>query len=73
MMRCALARASAWASVLAHDEIHTGQPRRDHVVDRVAACTADTENGDAGLQFLDIRDGEVDGHDGPMSGVWDHV
>ena len=54
-----------------HHEIHAGEARGDHVVDRVAACAADTEDGDAGFEFLDVRDGEVDRHDGPMSGVWD--
>ena len=47
------------------DEVHAGQPRGDHVVDGVAAGAADTENGDARLQFLDVRDGEVDRHGGP--------
>ncbi len=42
------------------DEVHAVQTRRDHVVDGVAAGTADTENGDAGLQFLDVGDGEID-------------
>ncbi len=46
------------------DEIHPVQTRGDHVVDGVAAGAADAENRDAGLQFLDVGDGEIDRHGG---------
>ena len=44
------------------------KPGFDHVVHGVAATTANTEHGDAGLQFLNVRDGEVDSHGRPHSG-----
>jgi hypothetical protein len=52
-----------------NDEIHAIKPGFDHVVDGVAATTANTEHGDAGLELLNVGDGEVDGHGGPHSGV----
>ncbi len=54
---------------IGHDEVHTVQAGFDHVVDGIAASTANTEHGDAGLEFLNVRDGEVDGHEWPHSGV----
>ncbi len=48
------------------DEIDPVQARRDHVVDGVAAGAAHAENRDAGLQFLDVGNGEIDWHGGPQ-------
>ena len=36
---------------------------------RDAARSADAENRNARLEFLDVRDGKVDAHRGPRSGV----
>ena len=44
------------------DEVDPVQSLHNHVVDGVSAGAADTEHGDAGLQFLDIRDGKIDRH-----------
>jgi hypothetical protein len=56
---------------IGHDEIHAFKPGFDHIVNGVAATTANTKHGDAGLELLDIRNGEVDGHKRPHSGVVD--
>jgi len=47
------------------DEVHPAEARCDHVVDRVTPGATHTEHGDPRLQFLDIGDGEIDGHRGP--------
>ena len=54
----ALDMVSAWASVLATTKSTPAQSGRDHVVDRVAAATADAEHADAGLELA------------VMSGFW---
>ena len=43
-------------------ELNALQTAFDHVVDGVAACAADTEYGDARLEFSQVRNSEVDGH-----------
>src|SRR5260370_20049018 len=45
------------------DEIDPLQSGGDHVVDGVAAGPTDAEHGDARLQFANVRDVEIDGHD----------
>src|SRR5690606_36337688 len=52
---------------IGNDEIHAIKAGLDHVVNGVTATTANTENGDAGLELLDIRDGQIDGHRWPHS------
>ncbi len=42
------------------DAVQTGF---DHVVDGVAAGAADAEDGDAGLEFPDVRSLQIDCHD----------
>src|SRR5690606_14658145 len=44
-----------------HDKIDTVQTGLDHVVNGITASAATTEHGDAGLEFLNIRDSEIDG------------
>ena len=44
------------------DEIDPGEARRDHVVDRVAACAADAAHHDAGLEFPEFGSLEIDRH-----------
>jgi hypothetical protein len=53
---------SACASVLATTKSTPSQASGDHVVDSVAAATADTEDGDAGLQLGDVRLLQLDRH-----------
>ena len=53
------------------DEVDAVEARNDHIVDRVAASASHTEYGDPGLQFLDVGNGKIDGHEGPHgTGVW---
>ena len=54
---------------IGNHEIDPIEAGRDHVVDGIAAGPADAEDGDAGFEFLDVRDREVDGHGWPHSGV----
>ena len=44
------------------DEVDPDQSRDDHVVDGVAAGSADPANHDAGLQFPELGRFEIDGH-----------
>ena len=46
------------------DELHALQIRRDHVVDRIGAAAADTDDGDARAEVgvRGLRDGEIQGH-----------
>jgi hypothetical protein len=44
------------------DELDAPETRRNHVVDGVAAGSADTEYGDARLEFSEIWNSEVNGH-----------
>src|SRR5262249_19491765 len=39
-----------------NDEVHTLQPRHDHVVDGIAAGAADAEHDDARLHFANLGD-----------------
>ena len=64
---------SAWASVLATDEIDAGEAGGDHVVDGVAAGAADAEDHDAGLEFPEFGRFQIDRHLSGLSpafGVW---
>ncbi|GJE43641.1 hypothetical protein AEGHOMDF_2820 [Methylobacterium soli] len=45
------------------DELAAEKTGLDHVVDGVAARAADTEDGDAGLEFPDVRRLQRNGHD----------
>ena len=62
MIRSAFDEVSAWASVLRDDELAADQAELDHVVDGVAAGAADAEHGDAGLEFPDVRNVQIDSH-----------
>jgi hypothetical protein len=53
MMRSAFDNVSAWASVWRRRN-RRPEPRGDHVVDGVAAGTADSEHGDPRLQLPDV-------------------
>jgi hypothetical protein len=44
------------------DEFDALEPGRDHVVDRVAACPANSEYGDPGPQLTDVRSCEIHCH-----------
>ena len=44
------------------DEVDALNVRNDHVGDRVAAGTADADHADPGLQFVNLRPHELDGH-----------
>ena len=44
------------------DELHPIEAAFDHVVDGVAAGTPDPENGDARLEFGEVRNGKIDAH-----------
>jgi hypothetical protein len=43
-------------------EVDALEARRDHVVDGVATGATDAEHGDPGLQFVNIRNIDADGH-----------
>src|SRR6185436_9630899 len=45
------------------DEFDADKAGLDHVVDRVAAGAANTEDGDARLEFPDVGSLQTDGHD----------
>ena len=44
------------------DEFNAGQSSRDHVVDRIAASTANADDGNAGLEIGDLWQFEFDAH-----------
>ena len=44
------------------DELDPLKPALDHVVDGIAAGTSNAENGDAGLEIGEVRNGQIDGH-----------
>src|SRR6185437_611703 len=44
------------------DEIDALQPGGDHVVDGIAARSADTKDGDPRLQLVDVRGGNIECH-----------
>ncbi|MNL69902.1 hypothetical protein D3C87_1948230 [compost metagenome] len=56
---------------IGHHEIDAAETGLDHVVDGVTPGATGTEDGNAGLKFLDIGDREIDGHLwlGPIGGV----
>ena len=57
-----------------HQEINAVKIGTDHVVDGIAAGTADTDHGDTRAKFLHgLRNGQIDGHDCLPVVVVDHV
>ena len=60
--RSDLDMVSACASVLATTNSTPFSPARDHVVDGIAAAAADAEDGDARLEFGDVRLLQIDRH-----------
>ena len=52
---------------VADDELDALQPRLDHVVDRVAAGSADSEHDDPGLELSRTRRGKMNSHGTPAS------